>query len=119
VALGKAGPETLVSESDYHGADRVTYARNLLKKRSVYENPDYCRYPDCPCSPRLKRLPAQSGLGCRPAVKAWTPACVTATYVRHALPAYDAAVLEGPDQPLKASYPLPQARQPRYRVVER
>ena len=64
-------------------------------------------------------LPAQSGLGCRPAVKAWTPAGVTAIYVRHAIPAYDAAVLERPDQPLKASYPLPQARQPHYRVLER
>lgn len=64
-------------------------------------------------------LPAQSDLGCRPAVKRWTLASVTAIYVRHAIPAYDAAVLEGPEKLVKASDPLPQARQPHYHVLDR
>jgi hypothetical protein len=63
-------------------------------------------------------LPARGDAGGRPAVKPWTPASVTAVYVRHAIPAFDAAVLEGPEKPLKASHSLPQARQPHYRAPE-
>ena len=113
MALGTPEPEASVSESDYAVLSR--YLETYRKDVSFMKIPTVAATPIV-LAALASSLPAQSGLGCRPAVKSWTPACVTATYVRHALPAFDAAVLEGPDKPLKAS--LPQARQPHYRVLE-